>query len=313
MSYYLLLKFKDAGLVLNNKASKPKGGWVHALNSFGLNSNVPSRNVDFDTPIGVSQVSNMLHVLFGLAPQPTYRDSLIPRNEQVYEIAKKAKIRYEDLCNEMMYEKSEVISSAKYAIDSHKTPHTKIGDKVYNGIYSWSYLFKWISKNGDSDFANELISLLNKVLSCDNVVKKYTFEELVLALRDHYEDDEMVAFFERKNPNLIIGSHFSYMLFGKPLNKEGEIATGNNTTYRSPTPLLESRGVSQRMARLNGEILVEFDDESLVTALHQNGTLPTLLDGGIVTVVSLKNYRPDIRDYREFKEISEQNISEDAA
>lgn len=307
MSYYLLLRFKDTGLVLNNKSSRPQGGWVHALNEFGINSNVPTREIDYNTPIGVSQISNMLHVLFGLAPKPTYRQSMIPRNNQIYELAKKAKIWYEDACNEKMYEKSEVISCAKYAIDSHKTPHTKIGDEVFPGVYTWAYLFKWIDVRGTESFANDLLSLLNSVLSCDNVVKAYDFEHLVLALREHHNDERMIKFYEDYNVNKIIGSHFSYMLFGKPLSN-GKIMSGNNTHYRHPTPLLESRGISQRKTKLSGEILVEFDDEKLVKVLHENGILPTLLDGGIVTIVSLKNYPPDPLDYMKFKEISEQII-----
>ena len=161
MAYYLLLEFKDAGLVLNNKNSRPNGGWKHALNEFGMNSNVPARNIDYDTPIGVSQVSNMLHVMFGLAPKPTYRKSFIERNDKIYEIAKKARIWYADACDEYIYEKAEVLSTAKYQTNAHKTPKTKIGDEVYDGVYSWSYLFKWLNKRANEDLVNDFFSLLN--------------------------------------------------------------------------------------------------------------------------------------------------------
>ena len=311
MAYYLLLEFKDAGLVLNNKNSRPNGGWKHALNEFGVNSNVPARNIDYDTPVGVSQVSNMLHVMFGLAPKPTYRKSFIERNDKIYEIAKKARIWYAESCDEYIYEKAEVLSTAKYQTNAHKTPKTKIGDEVYDGVYSWSYLFKWLNKRANEDLINDFFSLLNSVLGCDDITKSYTFEKAVLALRSHYDDEKMVKFYEDYEIKKYIGSHFSYMLFGKPI-VNGKITTGNNTTFKSPTPLLENRSVSQRIARLSGEILVEIDDEELAERLHQFGTLPTLLDGGIVTVVSMEKWKPDPIDYEKFKEISEQKIPEDS-
>ena len=312
MAYYLLLEFKDAGLTLNNKKSRPNGGWKHALNEFGVNRNIPTRSIDYDTPIGVSQVSNMLHVMFGLAPKPTYRRSAITRNEQIYEIAKKARIRYYDACNEYMYEKAEVISNAKYQVDSHSKPKTKIGDKIYPGVYTWSYLHKWLNKRADKEFASELFSVLSDVLGCEDITRKYMFSDAVLALREHYDDERLINFFDKYGENTIkkfIGSHFSYMLFGKP-TVNGDITTGNNTTYKTPTPLLETKSINQKMARLSGEILVEIDDESLIERLHTVGKLPTLLDGGIVSVVSLEKWKPDPIDYARFEEISEQNVTE---
>jgi hypothetical protein len=241
--------------------------------------------------------------MFGLAPKPTYRDSFINRNEEIYEIAKKAKIWYKDYCNVMMDEKAEVISTAKYQSNAHKTTYTKIGDTVYPGVYNWSYLMKWLKKKGNPDVINDLFSLLNTVLGCDDV-RKYTFDEAVLRLREHYGDERMVRFYNDYDIRSFIGSHFAHFLFGTTLPQ------GNNTTWRDPSPLLETRSVSQKMARLSGEILIEFDNESLVERLHTVGTLPTLLDGGIVSVVSLEKWKPDPLNYTKFKEISEQIIPE---
>jgi hypothetical protein len=318
MAYYLLLEFKDAGLILDNKSQRPKEGWKHALNEFGVNSNVPTRNIDYDTPIGVSQVSNMLHVMFGLAPKPTYRRSAIERCEQIYEIAKKARIRYYDACDENIYEKSEVLSTAKYQVDSHRTPKARIGDKIYLGVYSWSYLSKWLTSRADEEFSSELFSVLSEVLECDDVRKTYMFEDAVLGLRKfyddeigYYNDERLIDFFDKHGEKKIvnfIGSHYACLLFGRPHNSSME--KSSNTPYKYPTPLLIDRGVSQRVAKLSGEILVEIDDETLVERLHQVGILPTLLDGGIVTVMSLEKWKPDPIDYAKFKEISEQHIPE---
>lgn len=320
MAYYLLLEFKDAGLILDNKNSRPNGGWKHALNEFGVNSNIPSRNIDYDTPIGVSQVSNMLHVMFGLAPKPTYRRSAIERNEQIYEIAKKARIRYYEACDEDIYDKSEVLSTAKYQVNSHRIPKARIGDKVYLGVYSWSYLSKWLTKRADEEFTSELFSVLSDVLECDDVRKRYMFEDAVLELQKLYDeeigcynDERLIDLFDKYGEKKItnfIGSHYAYLLFGRPHNSSME--KSYNTTYSYPTPVLINSGIGQRVARLSGEILVEIDDESLIERLHKVGILPTLLDGGIVTVMSLEKWKPDPIDYARFKEISEQHIPEDS-
>ena len=74
MKHYLSIKFKDASLILPNKASRPLKGYTHVINEFGVRT--PSdkfRDVDCDNPIGISQVSNMLHVMLGYKPKPSYR------------------------------------------------------------------------------------------------------------------------------------------------------------------------------------------------------------------------------------------------
>lgn len=290
MKHYLSIKFKDASLILPNKASRPLRGYTHVINEFGVRT--PSdkfRDVDCDNPIGISQVSNMLHVMLGYKPKPSYRKSFIERNEEIYNIAKTARILYEDGCDELIYEKSEVFQGSKSAWNSNASPKTTIGDTTYPGFYSWSFFFRRF-KNFAKDDLIKIMNLFNKVLGCEDVSKSYKFDEFVLEFSKHSNDKEVVDFLNENPIYLarkggILNMPIGYLIFRHTPN----VPTGNNTSVDGPTPLLESKEVSKRKAKLSGEIIVEFDGEEVIERLNECGVLPTILDGGIVTSVKLYN------------------------
>ena len=321
MAYFLRLKFEDAALVLNNKANPPsKKGYTHIVNELGVYSpSEKTREIDYDMPIGVSQVSNMLHVMFGYAPKPTYRRSLIKRNEEIYDIAKNARIRYYNDCDKNLYEKSEVLQGAKAPFNSHMSVITKIGEEKYDGFYNWAYFLKRFDKFDDK-YLNAILSFFNKIIGCNDVIREYDFDKFVLEF-EKYTDTKEVKDFIISNPIYfkrggILLSAMAYVIFKWFIDFKGDGSvelkkkkpTGNNTSYQGPTPLLENKEASKRKAKLSGEIIVEFDNDELVERLHRYGTLPTLLDGGLVNVVSLENELPFTETIYKllYKEISEQ-------
>ena len=317
--YYLRLRFEDAALVLANKNARPTRGHTHINNAFGVyNPSEKPREIDYEMPVGISQISNMLHVMLGYAPKPTYRKSLIKRNEQIYEIAKRARILYYDGCDENIYEKSEVLQGSKAPFNSHATKKTKIGDELYDGFYTWSFFLKRFDKF-DNQELTKILSFFNEILECKNVIKEYTFPKFVLAF-EKYTNSKEVENFIKSNPIYfknggILLSAMSYVIFKRSITvSQGEVkienkkVTGNNTSYNQPTPLLESKDVNQKKAKLSGEIMIEFDDDSILERLHECGTLPTLLDGGVVSVMSLEKELPFTNAFYnlKYKEISEQ-------
>lgn len=302
--YYLKLKFEDAGLILNNKNSKTLKGYTHIDNAFGVyNPSAKGREIDYEMPIGISQISNMFHVMLGFAPKPTYRKSFIKRNEEIYNIAKKARIRYYDGCDENIYEKSEVLQGSKAPFNSHATKKTKIGDKIYDGFYTWSFFLKRFD-NFDKKELTKILSFFNQTLGCDDVIKKYTFPQFVLAF-EKYTDTEEVKNFIKSNPIYfkfggILLSVMSYVIFKRTITvSQGEVKienkkpTGTNTSYNHPTPLFETKDVNQRVAKLSGEIMIEFEKEEIIERLHRYGIQPTLLDGGLVSVMGLYSDEDD--------------------
>ena len=245
-----------------------------------------------------------LERLTGYAPKPTYRKSLIKRNEEIYEIAKKARIKYYDNCDENIYEKSEVLQGAKAAFNSNATRTTKIGDKTYKGFYTWSFFLKRFEgfDNGKV-YLDNILALFNKTLGCNDVIKEYTFKEFVLAFEKYTRDKNIIDFI-KNNPIYfksggILLSAMAYVIFKwkitvckDEVKLEDGVPTGDNISYNQPTPILESKDINQRKAKLSGEIMVEFDDENIIERLHKYGTLPTLLDGGLVSVISLEKELP---------------------
>ena len=314
MRHYLRLKFTDAGLILNNKASRPLKGYTHINNEFGVYETIKARGIDCETPIGVSQISNMLHVMLGLAPKPTYRRSFIKRNEEIYEIAKTARILYYNDCDKDIYEKSEVIQGTKASWNSHASPKTKIGDTLYSGFYKWSYFLKRFEQF-DKIYLEKILSLFNSVLECKDVTKEYMFNEFIIEFNKHCNDKKVLDFLEENTIYLadrggILKSPMGHLIFRHLPSPP----TGNNTTINDATPLLESKEVSKRKVKLSGEIIVEFDDDIIVDILNECGILPTLLDGGIVTVMSLTDELPFTETYYKLKyrEIFEQKVNVDS-
>lgn len=317
--HYLRLRFTDASLVVNNKASRPMKGYTHVYNEVGVYSpSDATREVDYETPIGTSQISNMLHVMFGYAPKPSYRGSLIKRVEEIYEMAKTARIFYYDGCNKDMYEKSELFQGAKAPFNSHATRTTKIGDKLYDGVYNWQFFLRRF-KGYDKKYLTDILSLFNDVLGCEDVTREYTFKDFVLSFEPHTKDEDVVEFII-SNPiyfKKILLSKMFYVIFKTTMKidkKSGavtlgyEMPSGNNTSYNQPTPLFETNDVSKRKAKLSGEIIIEIEDDKWIDILHNFGMLPTLMEGGVVTIMSLGEELPisEAKYELEFKEISEQ-------
>lgn len=294
--YYLRLKFKDAGLIIPNKGMPYK----HQKNELSLYTpNDDPREIDYDMPIGISQVSNMLHVMLGFPPKPTYRKSLIERNEEIYEIAKKARIKYYDECDKNIYEKSEVLQGAKAPYNSERKIKTRIGDKLERGFFSWSYFLKRFQRF-DKKHLDNILAFFNKMMNCDNVTKNYTFEEFVLGF-EKYTKSKEVEDFIKSNPIYfkrggILLAKMSHVIFKHMITVKGDSVTiedkepsanSSNVDYGQPTPLLLDKDINQRVAKFSGEIIVEFDNEEIIKRLHRCGTLPNILEGGLVSVIGL--------------------------
>jgi hypothetical protein len=272
----------------------------HQKNELGLYTpNDNPREIDYDMPIGISQVSNMLHVMFGFVPKPTYRKSIIERNEKIYEIAKKARIKYYDECDKDIYEKSEVLQGAKAPYNSERKIKTKIGDKLERGFFSWSYFLKRFQRF-DKKYLDNILAFFNKMMNCDDVTKNYTFEEFVLGFEKYTKSDEVKNFIKSnpiyfKRGRILLGkmSHviFKYMITVKgdsvTIENKEPSANSSNVSYNQPTPLLLDKDINQRVAKFSGEIMVEFDNEEIIERMHKCGTLPTILDGGLISIIGL--------------------------
>lgn len=280
---YLTIRFENASLILPNKSNHPIKGYRQYTQGVGITDYV---ECDLENPIGANQLSNVLHVMCGLAPVPTKRKTIFTRNEELYNIAKNSYIKYDKGCNNDIDRKSEMFQASKYAENSNLKISTKIGDEVYTGFYNWAYFLRRFYKN--KDLLKKILNFFNKVLSSENVMKDYKFDEFVIEFHKHLSDDDVKAF-DAENRKAYsgvgspLGGSFYKVIF------EAKNPSHGNTEYFQTTPIMVLHGVEYKKGKLSGEIIIPIENESIIEQIAECGCNPTILDGGLVTIVGLKN------------------------
>ncbi len=283
---YLTLKFENACLKMDESSNKA-----------GCSSLSNIQDTDWSCPIGLDQVSNMLHVMFGLPPKATFRDTIFKRNKDIDGLAKNSYIKYDNYSKEDMeslkfFKNLEFFQTAKPDYNSHQKITTKIGGQDVGGYYTWNYFERRFK--GKEDLFEIIMNFFNDVLGLDDVRHYYYFHEFVEEFHNHLKEKKVKDFFKNE---LREGGEF----FGikKPLNKpivnllknEYSKNNGTNCSYSQPTPLLYVRGTGRKFS-FNGEIIVPIENDDYINYLKEYGTLPTLLDGGLVTVLSVSKKVP---------------------
>lgn len=301
--YYLILRFRGASIFIPSKERGVRRAQVYSL--FGERITIENpEDIDYDMPIGTSQVSNMLHAMFGLVPVPTYRKSFLKRNEDIYKMAERAMVKYDGKCNEDMYRKSEYVQTFKPQFDSHMKIKTKLRGEYADGFYRWEYLRRCFGNDAES--FRFLINFLSKILGVDDVTKSYTFECFAEEFTKHLNKEEVINFYEGEKfkdiENRYLKTPWAKAIFSK--SHRGN--TGSNTSYEKKTPLLNKNGNSSRRSVLSGVLVIPFNDDWVYKTLSENGKLPSFLDGGIIDVIGCEKCLPTPNYLDDFMEISEQ-------
>lgn len=285
---WMVLRFFDAELRNSYVTKPPKGS-----KKLGRSSLDPEffNNSDWISPIGVNQVSNMLHSMFNLIPVPTYKKTNLKRNEYIYNMALHSYIKYDGWKpsdRKIPIKEYCVEKKARFNSDS-KTVTVFDGHKV-KGHYSWDY-FERRFKNGNEHLLYEILTLFNKTLGVSDVRREYTFPEFVVEFKKHLDEEDVVRF---KEERLCYGGDFYGV--NKPLSKAymtllterewPEKGGLSNCSYNSRTPILITNGVGCKVS-WSGEIIVPIEEKD-IEYLSQYGSLPTILDGGLISLVKFR-------------------------
>lgn len=301
---YLHLRFENACLK-HADVKKTEEGKVGDCSLKDIES------ANWSCPVGLDQVSNMLHVMFGLAPKATNRETIFKRNKDIYEIAKNSYIKYDDYSEEYIESikyvtNLEFFQTGKPFYNANSMIKTVINGKPIKGHYTWNYFERRFK--GKEHLFKQIMDFFNDVLEVKDVRKFYYFPEFVEEFHTHLKEKKVKDFFREY---LYEGSELfggSVKRQGSPLNKalvtllKNEYNDQSNCAFEQPTPILISRGTGRKIS-LSGEIIVPLEDEH-IKYLEAYGTLPTLLDGGLVTVLSLKKKAPYIGFENDFIQLS---------
>lgn len=291
----VVLNFKSAKLPIKAKPEK--------INEFGFTKD-REVYIERNNPICISyeQISNVIHVLCGCRPAPTYRKSCLNRINGVDNIAKTALYKID---NVITYTKkdgtaayvTEFSEGKKSPWNSHASNavHTVSSNNiVVNGFFTWSSLKKkYIYKK---DIYLKLISFFEKIYrdSFKNIKSKYTFIDFLVELRnERYKKNELLDFLTD-----IKCTPIKEFLVGNDKASTGSL---NNNTGGNLSALCLNTSVVPKIS-LNGKIAFFIDEEesfqeNVLKELLEGTHFATFLDGGLVRVESVFSDDVDVEDY----------------
>lgn len=306
---YLILKFENASIITPSKPHDFK----HFVRHLGF---IDCEMPDISNPIGVNQLSNALHVMCGLAPCASKRDTVFKRNEIIYNLAKGAYIRYDDIINNELFQDTKIQNNST----------AKIQDKHGNdGVYNWSYFKR--NCYSSKEYMDEFLGILNYICGVSDVTKELTIHDTAKIIGENIDNEIIKKFIiyrskyfmdtrainaleefvgykiERLEKNetqkLNVSNTFWYLFFNIPFKGSNIVANGSY----NPNAILQTHGVKYRKNKFSGDIIIPIEDKSIIDQINENGLCPTILDGGLITIVGIKTYIPQFTLEHNFKKI----------
>lgn len=269
----------------------------------------------FDKPlIGFEQVSNMLHVLCGCRPVPTYKETWKQRKRLsiIDDITKNVWCK---INNVLFYETidnktKEVIKKPIYDFIQGKkfVPNANRADmstvsssgKVYNGVmFTWDKLKKYMYYEANEKY-NLLLDQFAKWYGKNSFKEDYSLVDLLLHLsEDKTLKEEMIDFFNKNNFikifNQIINDSYEKSGFNA-VNENGSNNYILNKLIINVAPIYK--------LYINGEFIVPIENETVFNAIINGVRTCTFLEGGYVTIENVTDYIDKDRiEYDGFKEI----------
>ena len=330
---YLSLGFRDAALVIKNDYLSSKRNPTYTKSSMYESGISVYEEPDLESPIGVSQLANALHVMCGLPPVPMKRkdESFFTLNNELVKMAENSYIKYENmpfvrLGNTIKNKSGESITYYTYLgemFHSHKAHHnsnvqasTIIDGVKYNGYYNWEIFHSYFKGKLDDEW-EKLINFFSSVLNVDNVIRKYSYRDFVSEFHKHLSETKVVDFFKndyQELKNIKVKDNFHccrYYTVGscnhlKIIFGEGNTSS-DNTTY-GHYPLFTRSGVDYLKLKYKGEIIIPIYDEKVLKQMEKVGITPNILDGGLVSIIGLQKSIPESVLESEYTKITEQNM-----
>lgn len=330
---YLSLGFRDAALIVKNDYLSSKRNPTYTKSSMYESGISVYEEPDLESPIGVSQLANALHVMCGLPPVPMKRknESFFTLNNELVKMAENSYIKYENmpfvrLGNTIKNKSGESITYYTYLgemFHSHKAHHnsnvqasTIIDGVKYNGYYNWEIFHSYFKGKLDDEW-EKLINFFSSVLNVDNVIRKYSYRDFVSEFHKHLSETKVVDFFKndyQELKNIKVKDNFHccrYYTVGscnhlKIIFGEGNTSS-DNTTY-GHYPLFTRSGVDYLKLKYKGEIIIPIYNEKVLKQMEKVGITPNILDGGLVSIIGLQKSIPESILESEYTKITEQNM-----
>lgn len=297
---YVVVSFKNAKLCINkSKAVKDyvfdsfqAEKWMkrseHDLAKetilYSFDENLHNKLIRFEP------ISNMLHVLCGERPVPTFRHTFRKRIKELDEIALNCYYKIDNLfCygdkNKVITEITQGKKFVPNANASNALETVTDSGLVFCGEITWS-TFRQKYYYYDNEKYKSIISKLEEWTNdtFDSLYKKYTLIDLLLYLAyDMNLKDEMIEFFQENK----------IMPFVHIVNKNLTDAASFTNAAKSVNNFNLARRVVNSAplykVNLNGTFIFEINDERIVKAIECGNRFATYLDGGLARVIAFKD------------------------
>ncbi len=294
--YTVVLSFNSAKLPVE-EVGKSKD----RINEFGLPKD-RELVIDKNNPINISfkNISNVIHVLCGCRPAPTYRKSFLKRIPQIDDIAKTAmykitnNISYTTKDGKVKYI-TEFTQGKKSPYNSHASNMFKTISKdgiLVKGRLTWSGLYKryGIYKK---DVYDKFISIFENIYgkSIKEIQKEFTFIDFLIELRkDIYDKKELFSFLKDIKCTPIAK-------FVSGCNDENVVESLHNNKGKNLNALCINTAITKKIA-INGEIVFSIDEKEdfsreVLKAIIDGTRHATFFDGGLVSVKEITSYDID--------------------
>lgn len=271
---YLILEFRDA-IVFLNKYSKD-------VNS-DHKGNRTKRTKFFKEPITVNQISNMLHVLFGERPVPSFRSVSYNKVDHYYDMALKS---YLSISNPKVEHKlsDKVFIQNGYISEIIQTKKAMNNSWSKSGALTWERVFQLLKKEVYEHFIKELSAIL-KINPLDYTTEQikekllsYVTVEVINGKPFYHINDVRLTNLYKYLCDNKKSSLYNYLIGNAKdmgdINKNKDISITVNTNI-------------EKVCSLSGQIYVPVTDMDIEKLKSQKGCA-TLLDGGLVLIKGIK-------------------------
>lgn len=289
---YLKVIFEDAALFRNNKMTKDI---ILLSRNNGKYSRLKKQKENFEEPLTVFQISNLIHVLFGERPVPTFRKVCYSPIDYYFEKAN----------NSLLY----IDSYKKYNKNKEKFEFTNETLSTKKAVYNshskkvdinWFLIKKFLrAKDGSNTLFNEFVFDCDKAFNL-KVLNIPFYELRNLFLNNNYNTSNIID-------KLSINEKKALSNYLTNKEKTGSEIT---TNYTYGVLRTYNNGLD-KITVLSGEILIPIDNDDIKIITKKSNGISTILDGGLVYIHSvLEDYEIDDKHkYNKVGEISLNKIS----
>lgn len=315
MDKFLFLKFENAGFFATQKFTKDR------VNELGCN--IPRGEFHhYVEPITVNQIGNVLNKLMGERPVPTLRESLIKRNEEIFDLAAKGYLKINTIftvnkTNGKNTFPSELMTMRKSALNSFNPQE----------IITWNRVRQLLS----NELFFEFMAILNDIFDCD-VFSTYSSNQAMNLIREQLIDINRynAAKDPKKGENSVNMVLLNECIENEDFKEFINTKLNGNMVKFKKTPMIKyilgykycgfnsnyscidlvSFGIDQ-ITRLDGEIIIPLDDY-FYEKLRNGIGFATILDGGSVWIDKILDAEyvseADIIGFRPISEISTETM-----